>query len=66
MKTKGSLNVFLRSFYLSLSVILCLLILFFGICKAYENTTRIAFGKTKSALDISKDGIIILDFEIEF
>jgi len=61
---KRSTKTYFRSFYLTLTIILCLFIFTFGIAKAYENTVNVGFGKTKTALFV-KDGVIhILDFEI--
>lgn len=37
-----------------------------GICKAYESIRFIGFGEYKNAIEISKEKIKILDFEIKF
>ncbi len=60
------LKIYLRSFYISCVLILCITIGFVGIGKAYENTVRTGFGEEKSAIEINDGTIRILDFEITF
>jgi len=62
---KRSTKTYFRAFYLTLTIILCIFIATYGTAKAYENTVKVGFGKTKTALYI-KDGVVhILDFEID-
>ena len=58
------LNGFLKGFFATIIMILCIFGGVFGIAKAYENTVFIAFGAKKSAIELNDDGIRILDFEI--
>lgn len=64
MKKKGSL--FFKSFYLSFICALCLFIFFYGISKAYTKVRKTGFSDDRKAVEISKNGIKILDFEFEF
>lgn len=66
MKNRDSFRLFKKSFFITLTVLICLIIGVGGIAKAYENTVRIAFGEYKNAFGITSEGIRILDFEIEF
>ncbi len=56
---------YLRSFYISLIVIMCLAFGWLGVSAAYENTVRIVFGEYRSAIEISDGTIRILDFVIK-
>ena len=62
---KKQTKTYLRSFYISLIVIMCLDFGWLGVSAAYENTVRIAFGEYRSAIEISDDTIRILDFVIK-
>lgn len=62
---KKQTKTYLRSFYISLIVIMCLAFGWLGVSAAYENTVRIAFGEYRSAIEISDDTIRILDFVIK-
>ncbi len=57
-------RIFFRSFYLTLTVLICFIIGIYGIGKAYENTVNTAYGKEKSALAFEDGKIKILDFTI--
>ncbi len=59
-------KVYMRSFYISCILILCLSIGLVGIGKAYENTVKTGFGQEKSAIEIDDGTLRILDFEINF
>ncbi|MBO4693146.1 MAG: hypothetical protein J5659_01970 [Clostridia bacterium] len=52
-------------YYFSISFIItaCILVGFTAICTAYQNIVKTAYGETKSAIEIERDGIRILDFE---
>lgn len=58
-------KTYFRTLYLSLIIMSCLLFGWIGISSAYENTVEIAFGEQKKAIEITRDKIRILDFEIE-
>ena len=58
-------RLFFKSFYLSSLILFCLTIGLTGIGKAYENTRQIGFGEYKRAIELTDDGIRILDFEIK-
>lgn len=60
------MKLFFKSFYLSLVICLCFLILCIGIGKTYENIRLIGFGEYKDAVEITAASIRILDFEYEF
>ncbi len=62
---KKQTKTYLRSFYISLIVIMCLAFGWLGVSAAYENTVRIAFGEYRSAIEISDGTIRILDFVIK-
>lgn len=62
---KRNTKIYLRSFYLSLVIIFCLLIGWIGISTAYKNTLRLGWGQEKKAIEITDDYIRILDFTIE-
>jgi len=62
---KKDIKTYFRSFYLTAVIILCLVIWGVGTAKAYENTVKIGFGKTKSALQIEDGKLRILDFYID-
>ncbi len=63
---KKQTREFLRSFYLTLTIVFCLLLFSFGVGKAYENIVFTSFGEKKTAVRITDGSIRILDFEIEF
>ena len=62
---KKTTRTFLRSFYLSLVIIMCLAFGWLGISTAYENTKAIGFGEYKKAGEFSDGNLRILDFTIE-
>ena len=62
---KKQTKTYLRSFYISLIVIMCLAFGWLGVSAAYETTVRIAFGEYRSAIEISDGTIRILDFVIK-
>lgn len=61
---KRQTKTYLRAFYISWIVIMCLVFGWLGIATAYENTIQIAFGEYKQAIEITPEKIRILDFEI--
>lgn len=62
LKTK----IFLKSYYLTTVIIICIFIFCYGIGKAYESMVYMSSGEKKSAVRVTDSGIRILDFEIKF
>ncbi len=62
MKRKN-LRTFLRTFYISSVITLCIVIAVFGISEAYKNIRLIGFGEYRNAIEIGDGGLKILDFE---
>lgn len=62
MKRKN-LRTFLRTFYISSVITLCIAIAVFGISEAYKNIRLIGFGEYRNAIEIGDGGLKILDFE---
>ena len=63
---KRSTVIFFRSFFISSTVVFCLILGFFGITKAYEGIRLVGFGEYRSAIEIDEDGIKIFDFTLKF
>lgn len=61
---KRQTKIFFRTFYISFIVLMCLTFGWLGVSTAYENTVQIAYGEYKKAIEITRDKIRILDFEI--
>lgn len=61
---KKKTNVFLRSFMLSGTLVVCIFIMFCGTAKAYENTVKNSTGEYRKAVSFSGGVLRILDFEI--
>ncbi len=64
MKKRRSL--FLSSFIITFTIILCMFIFVYGIFASFESIQKIGFGKTKTAVQIIDGGIRVLDFYIKF
>lgn len=62
---KKHTKTYFRTLYLTLVVIMCLMFGWVGVSAAYENTVQVAYGEYKSAIEITREKIRILDFEIE-
>ena len=60
-----NLKTFIRTVYLSSTIIFCLIIGFYGISKAYENIRLIGFGEYRKAIEFKEDEILIFDYKIE-
>ena len=58
-------KIFLRSFFISLVVVFCIGVGFFGVAEAYENIRLVAFGEYRRAIEIKEDKIMIFDYEIK-
>ncbi len=63
---KKDIKRFLRTFYLSSVLLLCLILGITGIFLAYENTMITGFGEYKKAVEISDGFLRILDFTLDF
>ena len=53
-------------FIISFVITACVISGFFGVCAAYENTVKIAYGEYKKAVEIDGGKIRILDFDFTF
>lgn len=62
---KRNIMLFLRSSYITATVILCLFIGIYGSFKAYENIRRIGFGEYRSAIEYSDGTLKIFDLCLE-
>lgn len=58
-------KLFLRSFYISLIAVFCLIFGIMASAEAYENIRLVAYGEYTRAFEINKERIKIFDFEIE-
>lgn len=63
---KRKFKTFIRTFYISSVIMLCIIFGFWGTAKAYSAMRLIAFGEYRNAVSISDDKIRLFDFEIEF
>lgn len=61
---KRQTKTYLRTFYISWIVIMCLVFGWLGIAAAYENTVQVAFGEYRQAIEITDEQVRILDFVI--
>ncbi len=57
-------SVFLRTVYITSTILLCLFLGIYGIFSAYKSIRQIAFGEYRNAVEIKEDEIKILDFEL--
>ena len=62
MKNKISI----RAFRITIMILICLNIAFFGMSRAYENIRLVAFGEYKKAVEISNNEIRIFDFTVKY
>ncbi len=62
---KRQTKTYFRALYISLVILLCLCLGWIGVSTAYENTVQVAYGEYRSAIEINKDTIRILDFVIK-
>ena len=56
---------FLRKMYLSMVISSCIVFGIAAICVSYSHIRRIGFGEYRNALEVTKEGVRILDYEIE-
>lgn len=59
---KKKVILFLRTVYLTSVIIFCLVLGFYGICKAYEGIRLVGFGEYRNAIEIEDEKITFLDF----
>ena len=52
-------------FLISFIVTSCIILCFTGMCAAYENITRVAYGEQKAAVSFNGGKIRIMDFEFD-
>lgn len=62
---KRRTKTYIRSFYISTVIILCFVFGWLGIATAYKNTVQVAFGEYKKAIELTDEGLRILDFIIK-
>lgn len=65
-RNNKNIRIFWRSALLSAVTVFCITMIFFGICKSYEEMQKLMHGQEKSAVYIGQDKVRIFDFEIEF
>ncbi len=58
------IKIFLKTVYISSTLLLCLFIGVFGSFKAYEGIRQIGFGEYCSAVEYKDGNLKIFDFEI--
>lgn len=61
---KEKIKVFLRTTIVFTVVMMCLIFGLMSFCKIYENIRYIAYGEYKNAIELTEEGIRILDFVI--
>ncbi|MBQ0083960.1 MAG: hypothetical protein KBS52_04270 [Clostridiales bacterium] len=54
----------MRSLKISFVFVFDILLLIFGICRVYENMQQLSYGNYVNAVEITENGIRILDFNI--
>ena len=58
------IKVFLRTTVVFTVIILCLIFAVISFCEIYENVRYIGYGEYKKAVEVTEEGIRILDFLI--
>ena len=59
-------KIFLRSFYITAVITLCLIIACLGTAKAYENIRRIGFAEYRSAIEFENGKFKFFDMTVDF
>lgn len=62
---KNFTTTYLRVFYISFVITICIMFGWLGVATAYENTVRTAYGEYKNAVEISDGSFRILDFTVK-
>lgn len=65
IKIKEQTKIFLRSAAVTAVVLSCVAAICIGIFKSYEAIWQISFGQERRAVEITEEGIRILDFKIK-
>lgn len=60
------LKIFFKSALITAVFLFNSFLLIFGICKVYENVRLIAYGEYVSAVELTENGIRILDYNLFF
>ena len=60
-----SVKLFFRSAIITAVVLSCIAAVFLGICKSYEAIRQVSFGQERKAVEITDEGVRILDFTIK-
>ena len=63
---KENFRKFIRSFYITFVILLCVVLGFYAICKAYENMRLISFGEYRSAIEIKDGNFKFFDYSFDF
>lgn len=63
---KKTKKEFLRKFYISFIVTICIFLGFLSVCKAYENIRKISFGEYRSAIEIKDGNFKFFDYSFDF
>ncbi len=61
---KRNTKIFWRSFFISLVLMMCFLIIVLGICESYKQIRRIGFNEYKNAVGFTDGEFYILDFTV--
>ena len=59
-------KLFLRSFYITSVIMLCLFIAVFGSIKAYESIRQVGFGESRNAIYFADGCFHFFDFTFKF
>ena len=62
---KENLKKFIRSFYITFIILLCVVFGFYSICKAYENIRLVSFGEYRSAIELEEGKFKFFDYTKE-
>ena len=62
--SKNSTRTFFRTVYITSVIVICIVIAFFGITKAYENIRLIGFGEYRNAIGFGDGKFYFFDFVI--
>ena len=66
MIKKRDVLVFLRAFFTTAVVLLCLTAIYLGCCRAYESVRKVCFGDPKPAVVLAEKYVKFFDLEIVF
>ncbi len=66
IKIKENVKIFFRSAAVTAVVLFCIATVFLGISKSYEAIHKISNGRERRAVEMTEDGLRILDFKLKF